>query len=283
MSSRRIITEFILLIADDWQGRASDVLNAVQSAGGKVMSVDERKGIVKGCIASMDVPRLERLGCFRQLVEGASYVTYRFPAAPDQGVGYGHRGGVHQGSRAHAPKPHRSADTGPPTLRPSACRPTPSTPDFPPARPSALPGFDSPALRPGHLDFSQRLLWKAEDRAPCDRSQRRPAIPPGVRLAYGMVLALGAAIATRTALDQVNVGCFSMFQLLSGSLLAALATIAACGLCRFPLVRHACTCTGLWLAVSPFLLQRSFSGIGMALGLAAFLLAGCVADNLGAT
>lgn len=274
MSSRRIITEFILLIADDWNGLASDVLSAVESAGGEVMSVDEENGILEGSIQSMDLPRLERLACVRQLVEGASYVTYQFPGAPNHGFDYDHRGGVHQGARARAPKPHCSADTRPPKLRPSACRPNPPMPVRPPVRPPALFGFDYRELCSGHLDYSRRLLWKAEDRAPCDRSQRRAAIPLGVRLAYGTILALGVASATRIAMDHGNLGRLSMVQMLSGSLLAALATLAACGLCRFPLLRHACTCMGLWLVLSPCLLQRSLRGIDLALGLAAFLLAG---------
>lgn len=294
MSSRHIITEFILLIANDWNGRECDVLDAVESAGGEVMSLDQSNGSIEGRIQSMDLPSLEKLACVRQLVEGASYVTCRFPGGDDHELGNGHRGGVHQGSRVHSPSPRRSADrgsrrrcidggdpAGPPTLRPSARRPRPGTPARPPARPRGVPGLDFPELGSGHLDYSQRLLWKAEDRPPCDRSpRRRPGIPLGIRLIYGTVFALGVAIATHTAIDHENLDCVSMVQLLSGSLLAVLASLAACGLCRFSLVRHACTLVGVWLAVSPWLLQRSFSAVDMALGLAAFLLAGCAAETL---
>jgi hypothetical protein len=283
MSGRRIITEFILLIADDWNGRPSDVLKAVMSAGGEVISVDEGNGILKGCIQSMDLPRLERLACVRQLVEGASYVTCRFQAGRDHELGYDPHGGVHEGARSHAPKPHRSADTRPPRLRPSACRARPRLPLSPPVRPAARPGINRPALCPGYSGLSQRLLWKAEDWAPCDRLQHRPAIPLSVRLAYGLVVALGVAIATRTAMDHEYVNCLSMVRLLSGSLTAVLATLAACGLCRYPQVRHACTYLALWLAVSACLLETSFPEIDMALGLAAFLLAGCASDTLGDT
>jgi hypothetical protein len=281
MSNRRIITEFILLIADDWIGRASDVLNEVESVGGEVMSVDEENGILDGRIQTMDLPRLERLACVHQLAEGASYVTYGIPGAPDRAFGYGHHGGVRQGTSAHAPKPHHSADIHPRPCRPFAGRAKSGTPVSPPARPGAPPEFNRPALGPPYRDLSQRLLWKAEDRLPCDRSRHRPAIPMGVRLAYGMVLAMGVAIAIRSVMDQENVNWLSTVRLLSGSLLAALATLAACGLCRFPLIRNACTGVGLWLALSACLLQRTFPEIDMALSLAAFLIAGCAVDALG--
>lgn len=267
MSNRRVITEFVVLIADGWSNHVPEVLAAVQSRGGEVTSVDQENGILEGRIESLDLPRLRQLRCVRRIVEGTSFIARRFEGAPGHGGGTCRRGRARLRRQTPAPRLSRVRDAHRPTRLPTDIKPAQRMRVRLPASPAIRNRVEPAARRFGGLDLSQRLTWTADDRPLRDKPHGRRSIPVGVRLAYVLISVLGIVIAAH--------------QPSAGAALAALAAVAALGLCRFRLLRHTCTALALCIVFSTLILQRSLAWTDVVSGLAAFLIAGIAAEAIG--
>ena len=108
---------------------------------------------------------------------------------------------------------------------------------------------------------------------------REGRIPIAVRVLYGGIAGfagwlLFSAMSPTSLLEPVQ----AANQVMCGVLLVFFATVAAFGWCRIPIVRHACTLTGVWLALSPLFLPGSTAYASLFGGLAVFGVAGWAAD-----
>lgn len=194
------------------------------------------------------------------------------------------RGRRHQVARPwHGPRQWRAA-------RPKQCpriaqRPPVASPQRTAA---AIPGANrlrawtagQIASGPTSSRISSRLL-PTVDESSTSRAEETVAgrLPIAVRVLYGAIAAfavwlLFSAISATSLLEPLQ----AANQVMCGVLLVFFGTGAAFGLCRIPLVRHACTLTGVWLALSPLFLPGSMANASLFGGLAVFGVAGWAAE-----
>ena len=106
-------------------------------------------------------------------------------------------------------------------------------------------------------------------------------IPIGVRAMYGAIAVFAVwLIFSATSTTSMLEAAQAANEVMCGVLLVFFSTGAAFGLCRVTLVRHACTLTGVWLALSPLFLPGSFANASLFGGLATFGVAACAAEAL---
>ena len=171
----------------------------------------------------------------------------------------------------------------------------PTTPHrLPPVRPvptdaaslrmaAGVPGEGRRRGAPTDRLASRRALLLAIDDWAKPRAVRRhnPRVRARVRVAYGAVAALALWLLLRVTAPTLKLtSAQDVNQLVCAVLLLSLATAAGSGLCRIPLVRHACTLTAVWLMLSPLFLQGPFSSTALFGGLASFGAAAWAADDM---
>jgi len=75
MSGRKVLTEFIVIVADDWQGRFPDVLEALRQAGAEVTAAYEDTGIIEGVVESCRLESMSQLACVNRVWKVLTYVS----------------------------------------------------------------------------------------------------------------------------------------------------------------------------------------------------------------
>jgi hypothetical protein len=143
---------------------------------------------------------------------------------------------------------------------------------------------------PGEIRARQLRVTGAVERGLTSRIVRLPAaarrsgdrIPRGIRAAYGAVAALGFWLLLSAMTPRPNdTLALAAVEVLGSTLLLVLGTAASLGLCRVPVVRHACTLTGAALMLSPLFMPGAAPHALIFAGLAAFGVSGWASDALG--
>lgn len=75
MSSRKVLTEFIVIVADGWEGRFPGVLAALRRAGAQVTAAYQDTGIVEGVVESCRLKTMSQLACINRVWEVLTYVS----------------------------------------------------------------------------------------------------------------------------------------------------------------------------------------------------------------
>jgi hypothetical protein len=75
----RIVTDFIVLVADGWLAHFSIALTTLKAVGAEITDACAETGIVEGVIASADLDALSRLPCVNRLTPVLTYESQDSP------------------------------------------------------------------------------------------------------------------------------------------------------------------------------------------------------------
>jgi hypothetical protein len=148
---------------------------------------------------------------------------------------------------------------------------------------AAVPGGGRRREVPTDRLASRRALLLAIDdwAKPRAVGRRHRRVPARVRVAYGVVAALAVWLLLPVTTPWPDLdSAQAVNQLICALLLLPLAAAAGLGLCRFPVVRLACTLTGVWLMLSPLFLPGPFSNTALFGGLGTFGAAAWAAEDM---
>lgn len=283
----RVVTEFVLRIPDGWAGRIAEAVTALTAAGAEVTRVVPDRGVLAGVIESWFVGDLSQLPCAEGIVEGASYVVdadgrhVRRPRQPGRATAMGpwdnaapdhHRGGKGpSGAHGHGP---RRASTRPVDLLDLVQDDEVPTH----GRPDDIERIGDGQNVYGHDPF-EPVDWPAPGGGIPE--ERVLEIPWTARIGYSVVAILAMCLIVHAAVQgQDHRGCAVLAQVCASALLFSLSVTAALGLCRYRLVRHACTVLGLLVTLLPCLLWDDVPLARVVPGLLAFLIAGITDESL---
>jgi hypothetical protein len=73
-SQRQIVSDFIMLISNEWTGRVAEVTAALQQVGARVNVIDAEGSVVEGVIRRNDLRELSRLRFARRVTSSATYL-----------------------------------------------------------------------------------------------------------------------------------------------------------------------------------------------------------------
>jgi hypothetical protein len=286
-SLRRVVTDFVLRIPDQWSGRASDAAEILVLWGADVTYVGADQRVLAGTVESTQVDRLSCLPCVQSVVTGASYVVGD-GSRPRSGLGGSTCGGYYCWRYAGSARDHYCVQ---PRGQAASCTDARRAQRWcAPRRPE---GADiEPWTQPAFTPVPQRPTGSITDyTSPMDRSaapengespEAMRVIPPGVYFAYVLITGIATYLLAEATFTGIGHGWYTGLIIHAfGSLcLVSLSLMGALGLCRRRVIRHACTCLGLLLTLSPLLLRSDSPHVGAALGLVTMLVAGAAAEGL---
>lgn len=290
----RSVTEFVLRLSDAWISRVADAVEAVIAAGASVTRVAEDRRVLAGVIESTRVAGLWLLPCVQGVIEGATYlIDGRGPVASNSARAV-HRRDPRPASR----RSPNQTNGGPRDVPCSSLR----TPRHAPAchrHPDLFdPDYGDDPLAQDQVygieqvgrpqDSAAPVRFDSIDYSPSEyEAALTGALPRPIRAAICLVYLSVAALAVYLLVDAArqSPGSWPLAPTVHACASAALlsiAIVAACGVWRYRLIRHACTGVGLLVSVLPCLLWDEGSLVQVAGGLAAFLIAGTTSDFVSA-
>lgn len=284
----RSVTEFVLRLSDTWISRVDDAVEALTAAGASVTRVAEDRRALGGVIESTRIAGLRCLPCVQGVIEGATYlIDGRGPVASNSARAV-HR----EDSR---PASRRNQTNGGPRDVPCSSLRTPRHapachrhPDL-----SGLDYADDPLPQDHAYDIEQvgstrdgaaPVRFDSIDYSPSEYEAALAGTRPRrVRVAICLAYLSIALLAVYLLVDGARQasGSWALAPAVHACASAALfsvAIVAACGLWRYRPIRHACTSVGLLVTVLQCLLWCEGSLVRAVGGLAAFLIAGTIAE-----
>ena len=95
-SQRQIVSQFVMLISDEWTGQVAEVTAALHGVGARINFIDAENAVVEGVIRRNDFEQLSRLRFARRVTSSATYLL-EAPLPPHRHAGV--NGSFLRGSR----------------------------------------------------------------------------------------------------------------------------------------------------------------------------------------